>query len=281
MRNSCTMILSKLAAIATQWPVNKDLILPVTAYILVGLALESVWPAERGQRWRHRLFNLAYLCLYLGFTVTVGEALLAWLPSPPAWFPTLSIGLASSLPGAVMQTLVYMLIYDFFYYWWHRAQHRFSWLWAIHQLHHSERSLNVTAAFRHHWLEDVLKPWIVLLPISWLFQFQSHTFAAVGIAFIAWPFFIHLNVRLPLGPTGRVLVGPQYHRVHHSIELKHHDRNFAAFFAPWDMFFGTQHQPSPNEFPATGVTGQSGEPLESLREAVVSPFRQWWRAFRT
>src|SRR5262245_51560303 len=31
-----------------------------------------------------------------------------------------------------------MFVFDFFYYWFHRFQHMWSWLWQEHRLHHSE-----------------------------------------------------------------------------------------------------------------------------------------------
>jgi sterol desaturase/sphingolipid hydroxylase (fatty acid hydroxylase superfamily) len=41
--------------------------------------------------------------------------------------------------NALASFLVYFVLYDFAAYWVHRAQHRFSWWWALHSLHHSQR----------------------------------------------------------------------------------------------------------------------------------------------
>src|SRR5436189_6345946 len=38
--------------------------------------------------------------------------------------------------------VVYLLAYDFLYYWLHRAQHRYDVLWSIHKLHHSDTNVN-------------------------------------------------------------------------------------------------------------------------------------------
>ena len=58
----------------------------------------------------------------------------------------------------------------------------------------------------------------------------------------------HANVRMDFGRLGsRLLVGPRFHRLHHSIGLGHEgDRpgtlgghNFAVLFPVWDLLFGT------------------------------------------
>ena len=49
-------------------------------------------------------------------------------------------------------------------------------------------------------------------------------------------------------------VGPQYHRMHHSLQTQHLDKNFALFFPLRDIFFGTYYRPKKGEFPSTGWT---------------------------
>src|ERR1700742_2303770 len=42
---------------------------------------------------------------------------------------------------ALASFLVYFALYDCAAYWVHRAQHRLSWWWALHSLHHSQRQV--------------------------------------------------------------------------------------------------------------------------------------------
>src|SRR6266699_2413203 len=51
---------------------------------------------------------------------------------------------------------ILMLAADLIFYWVHRAQHRYRFLWAMHSFHHSDDDLNVTTAYRHYWLEKPL-----------------------------------------------------------------------------------------------------------------------------
>src|SRR5262249_9340464 len=73
----------------------------------------------------------------------------------------------------------------------------------------------------------------------------------------------HSNLRLSFGRLGTtLLVGPQYHRLHHSIEhaAAPFDRsrgcNFAVILPVWDIIFGTWRRDA--AFPATGVDGLAG-----------------------
>ena len=70
-----------------------------------------------------------------------------------------------------------------------------------------------------------------------------------------------------------VITGPQYHRIHHSFQLEHLDKNFAAFFPIWDILFGTYYHPGKDEFPSTGLL--SGETYSNLWLASTLPFREW------
>ncbi|WP_456669859.1 sterol desaturase family protein [Bradyrhizobium sp. USDA 3240] len=41
---------------------------------------------------------------------------------------------------------------------------------------------------------------------------------------------------------------PQWHRIHHSVEMEHQDKNFAAFFPFWDILFGMACVPKQDEY---------------------------------
>lgn len=79
-----------------------------------------------------------------------------------------------------------------------------------------------------------------------------------------------------------MVVTPQFHRVHHSIEPEHQDRNFGVVLSVWDRIFGTMHRDY-DVYPATGVEGLSAEPPHRFAPAAwardyavlfLHPFRQ-------
>lgn len=245
----------------------------------IGLVVERLWPAQRAQPWANIGFNLGYVVFIVVLNSALIPPLMAWLqPLVKAHGLHVAVAFPDSLAGQVLQALAFFAIFDFFYYWFHRAQHVVPGAWPVHKLHHAEESLNVTTTLRHHWLEDPLRILLVMLPIGLLFDQKPVTVAWLATAILLWGYFVHANLRLPLGPLTPVLAGPQWHRLHHSLEPQHRDRNFAAFFPIYDILFGTYAKPGHDEYPATGL--HSRENLNRPVVAVFSPFRDWWRALR-
>ena len=124
----------------------------------------------------------------------------------------------------------------------HRLSHRVGFLWLVHSIHHSQPSLTAFTNFRFH-LGNVLFrtlvqfPVFVLLgspqlggvPLLWLTVLASVLLEGLAHCDLPWRF----------GLLGRLLVSPAFHRVHHSVEERHHDRNFGIALSVWDRLFGT------------------------------------------
>ena len=246
---------------------------------LIGFALEQIKPVGQRVPISAMLFNLAYVAISFAVLVT----LVPWLqvftnPIVQRWGGCLHMRFPDGLLGSILSVAVFLLIYDFFYYWWHRAQHATSWLWAVHELHHTERHLNVTTSARHHWLEESFRLFAVLLPMGLLFRLDGPSIGAVFTVAMFFGYFIHLNLRLELGVFTGLVGGPQYHRLHHSIENQHHNRNFAALFPIWDRVFHTQRLPLPSEWPETGLVEY---PVgNSWKHALFGPFIAWASTLR-
>ena len=69
---------------------------------------------------------------------------------------------------------------------------------------------------------------------------------------------------------------PQYHRIHHSIEPRHQDKNFGVLLTVWDRLFGTMNR-NYDEYPATGVIGLEFDPPR--RFAPLAWLRDFLRMF--
>lgn len=206
----------------------------------------------------------------------------AWLAQPLARYvggPQIHLNLQSSLGesivGGFALAFVPMLVFDFFYYWYHRFQHKWGWLWEVHRLHHSEAALSVLTSYRHHWLEEFFRSFFIFLPMNWLISIIPPASVAATLLIRQWNGFFHSNIRISLGRFTGVVAGPQYHRIHHSIEPKHFDKNFAAFFPIWDWMFGTYWKPETGEWPQTGLSDTNG--LWTTRELLLAPFQAWLR----
>jgi sterol desaturase/sphingolipid hydroxylase (fatty acid hydroxylase superfamily) len=227
-------------------------ILVVAWLLLPMMAAEFLTPSHRHQ-WRTLLFNLAYAPVFLFLSGVslwyLGDVLDAHLPSN-------GLGLSfGDAPGwlCALLVLAYLAVFDFCYYWLHRAQHRWLLLWRFHRFHHADPVLSVSTSTRHHWIEESLRYFVIGIPLVALFGRPEQSIAWLGVLIGGYGLFIHWDVPLRLGWLGKVIVGPQFHRIHHSLEPRHFDRNFAVFFPFWDALFGTTHFPEDDEFPATGV----------------------------
>ncbi len=246
---------------------------------LIGFFLEQIKPVGKRLPIAAMLFNLAYVAFSFAVLVT----LVPWLQQCTSsivqrWGGLVHLSFPDGLFGSILSVGLFLLIYDFFYYWWHRAQHATPWLWVVHELHHAERHFNVTTSARHHWLEESMRLFAVLLPMGLLFRLDGPSMGAVFTFAMFFGYFIHLNLAIELGIFTGVFGGPQYHRLHHSIESQHHDHNFAALFPMWDRLFGTQRLPMPGEWPETGLAECPS--ANSWRHALFGPFIAWGRAIR-
>lgn len=161
---------------------------------------------------------------------------------------------------------VYLVVLDFFDYWYHRASHRFHWWWGLHSLHHSQRDMNLWSDNRNHLLDDLLRD-IYLAAIALAIGVEPAQYVLLVVAARMQQSLQHANVRIHFGIIGeRLLVSPRYHRTHHAIGVGHESHgegtlggcNFAVLFPVWDILFGTAH--FGKEFPPTGVRDQLPPP---------------------
>jgi sterol desaturase/sphingolipid hydroxylase (fatty acid hydroxylase superfamily) len=256
------------------------LMLTYLAYYAGFLILERFLPAQRGQPFSAIRLNLYYLPFYvLGTALLLPPTTALVVGQLKAAYPQL-FGLipVNSYLDAGLRGFAYLAIFDFAYYWFHRSQHRFAWLWSQHKLHHSEPALNVTTSLRHHWLEEPLRVFFMTLPMAILFDLTPAFSAGLAFALSFWGFYIHTNLNLHMGALNRVLCSPQLHRLHHSSRPEHQDKNFAAIFPIYDVLFGTYAKPVRGDVPETGLA--SGERVENVWQANALPFADWARGLR-
>ena len=114
----------------------------------------------------------------------------------------------------------------------HLANHRVGVLWRFHELHHSQEDMSVLTVFRTHPLVHVsyllaLIPGIVLLANGAV----PTTLLVVYAAILA---FEHSNTNLGFGRLERILVSPNYHRIHHKFDGPQ-DVNLGFALTIWDQ----------------------------------------------
>lgn len=127
---------------------------------------------------------------------------------------------------------------EFIYYWEHRLSHRVHLLWATHAVHHSSEAMVFTSAYRLGWTQLLSAMWIMLLPMVWLGYPPGSVLTLLAFN-LAYQFWLHTELIGSLGPLEYVLNTPRHHRVHHSTQLEHQDRNFGGVLIVFDRIFGT------------------------------------------
>jgi sterol desaturase/sphingolipid hydroxylase (fatty acid hydroxylase superfamily) len=256
-------------AMMTIAKLGASFIVVTLAIFAIGLAVESVAPAQRRQPAKGTRLNIAY-AVFHAFVRSAAAALLAG--APVLGIGALGGGLIA-LPregwAVVFSAIVYIVVIDLAEYLFHRAQHAWPALWALHSLHHSDRAVNVTTSTRHHWVDVFIRS-IVIYPIVGLLFAVPYQAVLANALVGYYNYFLHFNIRISFGPLWAVLNSPQYHRVHHSDAARHQNKNFAALFPVFDVLFGTSCRASAGEYPKTGIKGRQGP--SRIWEAVAWPF---------
>jgi sterol desaturase/sphingolipid hydroxylase (fatty acid hydroxylase superfamily) len=162
-----------------------------------------------------------------------------------------------------------VFFFDFFYYWFHRAQHRFEWLWRVHKVHHSIQDMNCLNSY-HHVFEEVMRFPVVALPLALLLKVDAPQMIFLSAFITSWGQYIHSDTSIHLGKLNGFFADNAFHRIHHSIAEQHYDKNFASFFSIWDKLFGTYVTPEPS-LPEVGLTDTP--PPKSVTDYLLMPFR--------
>jgi sterol desaturase/sphingolipid hydroxylase (fatty acid hydroxylase superfamily) len=136
---------------------------------------------------------------------------------------------------------VSVVVMDFFIWLQHVMVHAVPVLWRLHRVHHADLDFDVTTGARFHTLEILLS---MLIKFAVILLLGPPLLAVVLFEVIlnATSMFNHGNVHLPetLDRFLRLLVvTPDMHRVHHSVEDDETNSNFGFNLPWWDRLFGT------------------------------------------
>jgi sterol desaturase/sphingolipid hydroxylase (fatty acid hydroxylase superfamily) len=183
---------------------------------------------------------------------------------------------AIEVPGA-LAVIATVVALDLIIYLQHVMVHAVPALWRLHRMHHADLDFDVTTGARFHPIEIVLSMVIKLAAVVVL---GAPPVAVVifEVVLNATAMFNHGNLRLPAG-VDRVLrlivVTPDMHRVHHSVDPAETNSNFGFNLPWWDRLLGTYRAQ-----PAAGHEGMTIG-IEQFREAgdlrldrmLIQPFR--------
>ncbi len=154
------------------------------------------------------------------------------------------LGLAHLSAGLTVVIAVVAL--DLTIYLQHVMLHAVPVFWRLHRVHHADLDFDVTTGLRFHPLEILLSLLIKLAAIV-LLGAPAVSVVIFEVLLNATSMFNHGNVRLPAAADRMLrwlIVTPDMHRVHHSIEDDETNSNFGFNLPWWDRLFGT-YRPQP------------------------------------
>lgn len=213
--------------------------------LLAGFGVVAIWEGLRPlrtpsvstpQRWLNNFLWYVVNGLFLRWLLPASAIGWSVLSADRGWGFLSHLGLPSGI-GLVLG----LLALDLVGYITHVLLHKFTLLWRLHAVHHSDVDFDCTTGFRFHPLEGLFTSAIKLTVI-----------ASVGVSPLAvalyetWlglqNLYGHANVQFP-AKLEKVLrwlvVTPDMHRVHHSARVEESNHNFGIILPCWDRLFRT------------------------------------------
>lgn len=253
--------------------------LGIFAGLLVVLLLaEAIWPRKnrvesRVARWRTNAVFTVVDALALRLLVPLAAVGVAAYASTKGW------GLLNivTLPNWAV-IVISLVLLDMAIYWQHVATHKIPILWRLHQVHHTDRDMDVTTAVRFHPIEICLS-----------MIYKMAIVAALGVPVVAvilfevilngCAMFNHSNLRLPkwLDKILRIfIVTPDMHRVHHSTDMRETNSNYGFSTSVWDRIFGSYiAQPAAGHNAMTlGLSEHQNERPREVVWSLLLPFKR-------
>lgn len=254
----------------------------VVTFVLLAVLLswEGVHPFFNffGGHWRERGAH-AFRNLGLGIlnSLMISSFFIALWLGAAEWAASRNFGLLylGALPGWV-QAAGAVLILDLWTYWFHRMNHRVPFLWRFHQVHHTDRQMDVTTASRFHigeiFISSVLRIGVILLGGIQLWHVALYELLMFPIVQ-----FHHANVGLSPGADQllrMVIVTPSMHKVHHSDIRSETDSNYTSMLSIWDRIFGSFQIRKDETRIRFGVRSVGPSTAERFRALLSLPFRK-------
>jgi len=205
------------------------------------LAPRRALTVSKAVRWLNNLGIVFFNSFLLRLIFPAAAVGMATFATQQGWgvlnYYSLNFGLAVVLSVIAMDFIIYLQ---------HVMVHAVPALWRLHRVHHADLDFDVTTGARFHPIEIILS---MLIKFATIIVLGPPVLAVVifEVLLNATAMFNHGNVRIPRS-IDRVLrwvvVTPDMHRVHHSVEDDETNSNFGFSLPWWDRLFGTyRNQP--------------------------------------
>ncbi len=190
-------------------------------------------------KWKHAGVNLFFTIT----TIIVNFLFAVLIVKVSDWCVANNFGLLHIFELNNWMKLIFgLLLLDFVgAYCVHLIEHKVSFMWRFHAVHHADTIVDTTTANRHHPGESFFRVIFTLIgvficgaPIWVVMLYQSCS--------VVWAQFSHANIRLPIwldSFLSLLVVSPNMHKIHHHFVRPQTDSNYGNIFSIWDRLLGT------------------------------------------
>jgi sterol desaturase/sphingolipid hydroxylase (fatty acid hydroxylase superfamily) len=149
-------------------------------------------------------------------------------------------------------------------------------LWRLHRAHHSDKGVNSITSFIHHPFETI-STFFIGISMYVIFDIPVVAILCHSILMVIHSPFSHTSLHIPRHIEkilSYVIVTPNFHRAHHSLDMKEGNSNFGIIFPFWDRLFGTYIRKTYPQMKAIkfGISLRESPSGNSLKEYLINPF---------
>jgi len=184
--------------------------------------------------------------------------------------------LRSASRTAIVRLILVFVLFDVWLYFWHMANHRIGFLWRFHRAHHADIAMDTTTALRFHPGELILStffrlPVVILLGMSFAQLVLFETLLNLSTLFH------HSNLAVPEKwdrSLRTIIVTPNMHRVHHSVDYSEMNSNFTSLLSIWDRICRTYRTHQDTSTITIGLSTFREIRYQRLYGFLITPFQK-------
>lgn len=222
--------------------IESNLRLAVFLGVLAAMALWEIAAPRRRRdiprviRWTNNLALVVVDTAILRLTFPILAVSLAAIAEERGW------GFFNNFDAPVWVSIVVsMLLLDLAIYLQHVMFHAVPGLWRLHRMHHADLDFDVTTGLRFHPVEILISMGIKLAAVAALGP-PAAAVLLFEVLLNATALFNHANINLPRQidrALRLIVVTPDMHRVHHSVDPMETNSNYGFNLPWWDHLLGT------------------------------------------
>lgn len=174
------------------------------------------------------------------------------------------------------ETAAAVVLLDYTLWIWHRINHVVPFFWRFHLVHHVDRDMDASTAFRFHFGEQALSVGFRLLQVVALGIDPFSLWVWQGLLAVSIVFH-HSNTRLPIRVERllvKLIVTPRMHGIHHSNYRNEANGNWSSLLSAWDYLHRTVLLGVPQDSVEIGVPAYARQEDVTLGKLLAMPFRK-------